>query len=142
MAAAISDSLNTHTFLTVPVPSGYDPTKPLRAIARSWRLFTERKRAASSAETKGSGALTVSDAMWEGLTAWRVRRSSNSDLVSDMFCSPKARKTSGSEISSASTSSLNRMPRLRTRNLALRVSAIEWTAAHATRPSLSDVKRF
>jgi hypothetical protein len=32
--------------------------------------------------------------------------------------------------------------RFRTRNLALRVSGIERTEAHAMRPSLSDVKRF
>src|SRR6516225_4826974 len=42
MAAASSESRNTHTFLTVPVPSGYAPAKPLRASARSWRLLTDR----------------------------------------------------------------------------------------------------
>ena len=46
------------------------------------------------------------------------------------------------DLESVPTSSPNRTPRLRTRNLALRVSGIEWTAAHATRPSLSDVKKF
>jgi hypothetical protein len=42
----------------------------------------------------------------------------------------------------SSTSSLNRNAELRTRNLALRVSAIERVPAHATCSSLSDVKRF
>ena len=93
ISAASSESRNTHTFLTVPVPSGYAPAKPLRASARSWRLFTDRNRAASSAETNGSGALTVSKAIWEGLTRWRVRHSSNNGLVSDMFCSSTARRT-------------------------------------------------
>src|SRR6516164_2197115 len=42
ISAASSESRNTHTFLTVPVPSGYAPAKPLRASARSWRLLTDR----------------------------------------------------------------------------------------------------
>jgi hypothetical protein len=42
----------------------------------------------------------------------------------------------------ASISSLNRNAELRTRNLASRVSCIDRTEARATRPSLSDMKRF
>ncbi len=72
---------------------------------------------------------------------WRVRRSLTSALVSDMFCSLIARQPAALGLRD-SISSLYRMPRLRTRNLALRVSGIERTEAHATRPSLSDVKRF
>jgi hypothetical protein len=51
-------------------------------------------------------------------------------------------KTSGSEAQGLPISSLNRMPCFRTRNLALRVSDIEWTTAHAIRPSLSDMNKF
>ncbi len=73
---------------------------------------------------------------------WRVRRSVTNALVSDMICSPNARKPAALKYKGLPISSLNRMPRFRTRNLALRVSAIEWTDAHAIRPSLSDLKRF
>jgi hypothetical protein len=55
MAFASSDSRNTQNLRWVPVPSGYAPVTPLRASSSKYRRFTERNRAASSADTKRSG---------------------------------------------------------------------------------------
>ncbi len=72
---------------------------------------------------------------------WRVRRSFTNALVSDMFCSPNARKPAALK-SKGSDQFAESDARFRTRNLALRLSAIEWTDSPREPPVAVRFERF